>query len=62
MTDNTASILMFMLFAATLAFMIGWVCGEGVCRRNNAEEKVAELYDQLENTCPGTKEHERQFK
>jgi hypothetical protein len=52
--ENTAWILTYMLLVAAFAYMIGWVSGELVCRCKNAEEKVAELYDQLENTCPGT--------
>ena len=39
----------------------GWVSGELVSRCKNAEEKVAELSDQLENTCSGTQQ-QRQFK
>ena len=39
----------------------GWVSGELVSRYKNAEEKVAELSDQLENTCSGTQQ-QRQFK
>ena len=61
MKENTVWILTYMLLVAAFAYMIGWVCGEQVCRRKNAEEKVAELYDQLEHTCSGTQE-QRQFK
>jgi uncharacterized protein HemX len=62
MKENTALILTYMLLVAAFAYMLGWVCGEQVCRRKNAEEKVAELYDQLEHTCSGTQEQRRQFK
>ena len=62
MTENTVSILMFMLLAAAFAFMIGRVCGEQVCRRKNAEERVAELSDKLEHACPGTPAQQRQLK
>jgi hypothetical protein len=54
MTENTAWILTHMLLIAAFAFMIGWTCGEQVCRRKNAEEKVAELSDQLARTGSGT--------
>ena len=39
----------------------GWVSGELVSPCKSAEEKVAELSDQLENTCSGTQQ-QRQFK
>jgi septal ring factor EnvC (AmiA/AmiB activator) len=62
MTENTVQILIWMLLAAAFVFMIGWTCGEQVCRRKNAEEKVAELYQQLEHSRSGTPEQQRQFK
>ena len=61
MTDNTAWILTYMLIVAAFAFMIGWTCGEQVCRCKNAEEKVAELSDQLDHSCSGTQQ-QREFK
>jgi hypothetical protein len=61
MKENTAWILTYMLLVAAFAYMIGRVSGELVCRCKNAEEKVAELYDQLEHTCSGTQQ-KRQFK
>ena len=61
MTENTAYILLWILLAAAFAFMFGWTCGEQVARCKNAEEKVAELYDQLEHSCSGTQQ-QRQFK
>ena len=32
MKENTVCILTYMLLVAAFAFMIGWVCGEQVCR------------------------------
>jgi len=61
MTENTAYILMWMLLAAAFAFMIGWTCGEQVCRCKNAEKKLAELSEQREHSCSGTQQ-QRQFK
>ena len=61
MKENTAWILTYMLLVAAFAYMIGWVSGELVCRCKNAEEQVAELYDQLEHTRSGTPQ-QRQFK
>jgi len=59
---NTPYILMWILVAAGSAFIIGWTCGEQLCRCKNAEEKIAELYDQHENTCSEEQEQRRQFK
>ena len=50
-----------MLPVAAFAYMIGWVLGELFCRCKNAEEKVAELYEQREHSCSGTQQ-QRQFK
>ncbi len=61
MKENTVWILTYMLLVAAFAYMIGWVCGELVCRCKNAEEKVAELYEQREHSCSGTQQ-QRQFK
>ena len=61
MKENTVWILTYLLLVAAFAYMIGWVSGELVSRCKNAEEKVAELYNQLENTCSGTQQ-QRQFK
>ena len=41
--------------------MIGWVSSELLFRCKNAEEKVAEPYDQLEHACSGTQQ-QHQFK
>ena len=62
MKENTVWIMTYMLLVAAFAYMIGWVSGELLSRCKNAEEKVAELCDQLENTRSGTPEQRRQFK
>jgi hypothetical protein len=62
MKGNTPWILTYMLLVAAFAYVIGWVSGEMVSRCKNAEEKVAELYEQLENACPATQEQQRQFR
>ena len=61
MKENTPWILTYMLLVAAFAYIIGWVSGELVSRCKNAEEKVAELYEQREHCCSGTKQ-QRQFK
>jgi hypothetical protein len=48
MTENTVAIQWYMLMAAAFGFMIGWTCGEQVCRRQHAEERVDELTEQLD--------------
>ena len=58
MTENTV----YILLAAAFAFMIGWVCGQQVCHRKNAEEQLAELSKNLPHACSGTKAQQRQFK
>ena len=62
MKENTPWILTYMLLVAAFAYVIGWANGELLSRCKNAEEKVAELHDQLENTCSGTQQQRRQFK
>jgi hypothetical protein len=62
MTENTVSILIFVLLAAASAFLIGWVCGEQVCHRKNAEEKVAQLSEQLQQPCSRAPKQERLLK
>ena len=52
MKENTVWILTYLLLVAAFAYMIGWVSGELVCRCKNAEEKVAELSDQLNTPAP----------
>jgi hypothetical protein len=62
MTQNTVWILTYILLAAAFAFMIGWVCGQQVCRRKNAEQQLAELSNNLPRACSGTRAQQRQFK
>ena len=62
MKENTAWILTYMLLVAAFAYMIGWASGELLGRCKNAEEKVAELSDQLEHAGSRTQEQQRQFK
>ena len=51
MTENTASIPLWMLIMAAFGFMIGWALGDEVRRRKNAEERVDELRDQLKHSA-----------
>ena len=51
MTENTASILLWMLIVFSLGFMIGWAGGELRSRSRCAEEKVEDLRDQLEEAA-----------
>ena len=51
MTENTASILVWMLIVFSLGFMIGWTGGELRSRSRCAEEKVEDLRDQLEEAA-----------
>jgi hypothetical protein len=62
MKENTPWILTYMLLVAAFAYMIGWVCGELVCRCKNAEEQLAELRDQPPQICSGSQMQARQFK
>jgi hypothetical protein len=48
MNGTHAATLLFMLMAVALGFMIGWVCGEQVACRENAEAMVQELRERLE--------------
>ena len=50
-TENTASILVWMLIVFSLGFMIGWAGGELRSRSRCAEEKVEDLRDQLEEAA-----------
>jgi hypothetical protein len=54
MNDTIVSVLFYMLVAATLAFMIGWLCGEQVARRKSAEATVQELRERLKQTSSET--------
>ena len=47
LTENTVEILLWMLMATAFGFMVGWTCGEQVCRRRQAEERVEELTARL---------------
>jgi hypothetical protein len=60
MKENTVWVLKYTLLVAAFAYMIAWVCGELLCRCKNAEQKLAELYEQREHSCSGTQQ--RQFK
>lgn len=62
MSENTVFILLYMLLVACFAFMVGWTCGEQVCRRKNAEEKVEELNEQLQHAYSTVPARERQLK
>ena len=39
----------YMLLAASLGFLIGWTCGDEYRRRVDAEERVSELRDEVED-------------
>lgn len=45
------AVLFYMFLSLCLGFVIGWVFGEQVARRRNAEELVEDLRRQLELTC-----------
>jgi hypothetical protein len=62
MSENTVFILLYMLLATCFGLMIGWTCGEQVCRRKNAEEKVEELREQLQHAYSTVPARERQLK
>ena len=48
--------------ASPFAYMIGWASGELVCHCKNAEEKVEELSEQLDQVHSANNECDRQFK
>jgi len=50
-TENTASILVWMLLVFSLGFIIGRAGGELRSRSRCAEEKVEDLRDQLEEAA-----------
>jgi hypothetical protein len=54
MSDMIVSVLFYVLVAATLGFMIGWLCGEQVARRKSAEATVEELRERLERVSSET--------
>jgi hypothetical protein len=61
MKENTVWILTYMLLVAAFAYVIGWANGELLSRCKNAEEKVAELFEQREHCCSATQQ-QSQFK
>jgi hypothetical protein len=62
MTENAVAILWYMLMAAAFGFMVGRTCGEQVCRRKHAEERVEELTEQLDLARSASPNCDRQFK
>ena len=62
MTENTVAMMLYMLMAAAFGFMVGWTCGEQVCRRQHAEERVEELTEQLDDIRSAYPKFDRQFK
>ena len=54
MSDTTVSILFTISIAATLGFLIGWLCGEQVAFRKSAETTVQELRERLEQATSET--------
>jgi hypothetical protein len=55
MTDNPADLIpIWMLIAASCGLMIGWTCGDEVRRRKNAEEKLGDLRDRIEQSISET--------
>ena len=54
MSDTIVSILFYISIAATLGFLIGWLCGEQVARRACAEAMVRELRERLERVTSET--------
>jgi hypothetical protein len=54
MSDTIVSILFYISVAATLGFLIGWLCGEQVALRKSAETTVQELRKRLEQATSET--------
>jgi hypothetical protein len=54
MNDTIVSILFYMSITAVLGFMIGWLCGEQVAHRKNAEAIVQDLRERLERASSDT--------
>ena len=54
MSDTTVSILFYVFVAVVLGFLIGWLCGEQVALRKNAEATVQELRERLEQASSQT--------
>ena len=62
MTETIMTISFYMFLSACLGFVIGWVCGEQVARRQNAEEMVEDLHQRLEEARSESLTPERQLK
>ena len=66
MSDTTVSILFTISIAATLGFLIGWLCGEQVALRKSAEATVQELRERLEQATseapPGSSTDQRRMR
>jgi hypothetical protein len=60
--DASAYIPLWALIFTAFGLMLGWVLGDEVRRRMNAEEKVDELRDRLESAAPETPAQRRQLK
>jgi hypothetical protein len=54
MNGTDAATLLFMLMAVAVGFIIGWVCGEQLAHRVNAEAMVEELRQRLEQASSQT--------
>ena len=57
MSDTIVSIMFYVFVAVVLGFMIGWLCGEQVARRKNAEATVQELRERLEQASSETSQY-----
>ena len=58
MSEATVLALFYMFLSACLGFVVGWVCGEQLAHRRNAEAQVEDLLERLE--CVST--HMQQLK
>ena len=47
--ENLSYLPIWMFLAVSLGFLIGWACGDEYRRRVNAEERVNELSDEVED-------------
>jgi hypothetical protein len=62
MSDTCMTVLFGMFMALCLGFMVGWVCGEEVYRRRNAEAMVEDLSERLEQASSEAPTQHRQLK
>ena len=62
MNEDNAYILLWMLMAVSLGLMVGVALGDEVRRRKNAEARVAELNNRLEQVSFKTPPPEAQLK